>query len=433
MSVQKRFLGFSSLSMAVFFELAALYAIILLISHNVLRQPSLYIAGMMLIGGMCGIIIALLLGTTRRWRSWLCILIVGVLIFAITGQFNIGIRGWILWFVVMLVALRGSRLTDQGWKATLSRKYQLAGIGCTLVLSMFSFKISLTALDEGSLYAAGVISICSWLIRLNSEQVQKETLSDSPHQQGALKGFVRVNRRWSIIVTIVMLIFGAFTQLSQGFYWLWNQFTSWLNGLMNNMNQTSNPITTQPEVIPDLFPVDGEPTQEAGSPLWVNMLYWIVGIVVALVVIYLSYRLVRFIVLQIRKLVANLGSGEGPTRTQLKDKMSYMDKIEKIETQRRSRPFIRKRNIVPDDAHGKVRYYYKSMIQREIQHGLVYTTSQTPNEIVFQLEGKKESESIPSGSVVKDMTSLYNDVRYGDKAIKEDQLHGLIGRLKGSK
>lgn len=431
MNVKKGLAGLRTLSIALFFELAAWYAFILLISLYLIRQPSLYIAGMMWVGGVSGMVIAVLVGRKRRWMTWLCILLVGGLIYATLGQFNIGIRGWMTWVFVTAVALRGSRLNEYVWKSSIALKHQLVGIGCTLILFVFSFKLSLTALDAGSLYVAGLISLCSWLLRLNSTQVQKETLSDSPHQQVALKGFVSMNRRWSIVVMGVMITFGAFTQLSQGLYWLWNQFAKWLNGLINHINQPLDSVTPPQEIIPpDLFP-NGEPTKESGSSIWMEVIYWVLRLILAVVVMYLLYQLVRFISRQIGRLIAMLTSEESaPRNQQSKDTASYIDKIEKIETKRRPRPFRRKRDNLPEDIHGKVRYYYKRMVQRAIQQGLLYSTSQTPNEVAVHLEGQKSMGTMQSISAVQEMTSFYNDVRYGEKEVEEQQLQHTIDRLK---
>lgn len=435
MNVKKGLAGLRTLSIALFFELATWYVIILLISLYLLRQPSLYIAGIMWIGGVCGMVISVLVGRKRRWMTWLCILLVGGLIFATLGQFNIGIRGWMTWFVVTATALRGSRLNELVWKSSIALKHQLVGIGCTLILFVFSFKLSLTALDAGSLYVAGLISLCSWLLRLNSTQVQKETLSDIPHQQVALKGFVSVNRRWSIVVMGVMIAFGAFTQLSQGLYWLWIQFAKWLNVLLGHINQPSDSVTSQQEIIPpELFPMDGEPTKDSGTSIWMEVIYWVIGLILAVVVMYLLYQFVRFISRQLGRLIAMLTSEESvPRNHQSKDTASYIDKIEKIETKRRPRPFRRKRDNLPEDIHGKVRYYYKRMVQRAIQQGLSYSTSQTPNEVAVHLEGQKSMGTIQSISAVQEMTSFYNDVRYGEKEVEEQQLQHTIDRLKERK
>lgn len=432
MNGKKGLAGLRTLSIALFFELAAWYAVILLISLYLIRQPALYIAGIMWVGGVCGMVISVLVGRKHRWMTWLCILLVGGLIFATLGQFNIGIRGWMTWLVVTAIALRGIRLNEHVWKSSIALKHQLVGIGCILILFVFSFKLSLTALDAGSLYVAGLISLCSWLLRLNSTQVQKETLSDIPHQQVALKGFVSVNRRWSIVVMGVMIAFGAFTQLSQGLYWLWNQFAKWLNGLINHINQPSDSVTPQQEIIPpELFPMDGEPTKESGSSIWMEVIYWVLGLILAVVVMYLLYQLVRIISRQLGRLIAMLTSEVSvPRNQQSKDTASYIDKIEKIETKRRPRPFRRKRDNLPEDIHGKVRYYYKRMIQRAIQQGLSYSTSQTPNEVAVQLEGQKSMGTIQSISAVQEMTSFYNDVRYGEKEVGEQQLQHTIDRLK---
>ncbi|MEC0092847.1 DUF4129 domain-containing protein [Paenibacillus macquariensis] len=433
MNIGKRITAFSTLSMTVFFELAAYYAIIVVISHYVLLSSSLYIASMMWIAGACGILIPLLLRTRQRWMNWVCILLAGGVIFAGTGQFNTGIRGWVLCVVLIGVAFRGNRLTEQGWKVTFTPMYQLQGIGCTLVLSIFSYNLSLTAIDAGSLYVAGLISLCSWILQLNSQQVRRETLSNHSTQQGAFRGFVRVNRGWSILVILGMVIFGAFTQLSQGLYWLWNQFAHWLSRIIDMMNQRSKPINPESAPIPELFPIEEGAAKEAGPTIWMDLIYWTVKVIIALVVLYILFRIVRFITVKIGQFIAKLYSKRGDSRTQVKDIFTYRDKIEKIEKNRRSFSFRRKRNILPDNPHGKVRYYYKSMVQRAIREGLEYSTSQTPNEIAFLLEGNKNGESVLSTSAVNNITSLYNDVRYGNKTIEDHQWKGAIDHLKDSK
>jgi len=433
MNIGNRITAFSMLSMTVFFELAAYFAIIVVISHYVLLSSSLYIAGMMWIAGTCGIVISLLLRTRQRWMNWICILLAGGLIFAVTGQFNAGIRGWVLCMVLIGVAFRGNRLTEQGWKVTFSPMYQLQGIGCTLVLSIFSYNLTLTAIDAGSLYVAGLISLCSWILRLNSQQVRRETLSHHSNQQGAFRGFVRVNRGWSILVILGIVIFGAFTQLSQGLYWLWNQIAHWLSGIIDNMNQRSKPITPEPAPIPAPFPIEEGLAKEAGSSIWMDLLYWTVKVIIALVVIYILFRIVRFITVKMGQFIAKLYSKGGDSRALLKDNITYRDKVEEIEKSRRSFSFRRKRDILPDNPHGKVRYYYKRMVQRAIREGLVYSSSQTPNEIAFLLEGNKNGESALTASDVNNITSLYNDVRYGNKEIEDHQWKGAIDHSKDIK
>ncbi|WP_438347308.1 DUF4129 domain-containing protein [Paenibacillus sp. FA6] len=387
---------FRLLSRAVVLRLAAFYSIILIISQYILHQPTLYIAGLMWVGGM----------------------------------------------IVAIISYRRSKRRKQGWEWAFPLKYQLVGIGCTLVLSMFSSKLSLTPWEAGSLYIAGVISLSSWLLRLNSEQVNREVFSESL-QQGPLKGLVKVNRNWSIVILVVMLVFGAFTQLSQGFYWLWIQFVDWLNNILSNLNEpVTDNVIPEPEIMENPFMLDGETTTEAGSSIWMNILYWIVGILLVLIVVFALYKLVRFVFLKIGELLAKFGARAGLPRIQSDDHNTYMDKVEKIETIRHSRSFRRKKNPPPEDIHGKVRYYYQSMVRTAIKQGLVYSTSQTPNEVSLEIQEIQELQETPgaqvqknkgaklSPTVVQDVTSLYNEVRYGGKVIQERQLESVIDSLK---
>jgi hypothetical protein len=431
-TITGRLRKFSTLSIYSFFELAAFYSIIVIISQIVLMQPSLYITGIMWLGGMIGISISLLVGVTRRWLRWLCILLAGGFIFLIVGLFTTQITAWIMWLVVMITSVRVHKLSNQDWKSSFPLKYQLIGIGCTLVLSMFVSKLSLTAWETGTLYMAGVISLCSWLLRLNSEQVEKETLRNNL-QRGPLRGFAKVNRRWSIIMLVVMLIVGSFTQWSQGFYWIWIQFTHWLNRILSNTSETQGDTSPPSDITTNSFLMDGEVVKETKSSIWMDIMYWMVGVLVALVVIYAFYKLVQLVYRKLGELVAKLGVRGRVSRSQAVDNISYMDQVEKIKTKRRSHPFRRKKNPLPDDLRGRVRYYYQSMIRRAIDQGLTYYTSQTPNEIAFKIEGQNSLGVNSSPSVVQEMTSLYNDVRYGDKLIEEHRVQHTVDRWKKSK
>jgi hypothetical protein len=422
----------SMLSMLSFLELAAFYSIIVIISQVILMQPSLYIAGIMWFGGMSGIAISLLVGLTRRWLSWLCILLTGGFTFLIAGLFTTQITAWIMWLVVMITSVRGHKLSNQDWKSSFPLKYQLIGIGCTLVLSMFASKLSLTGWETGILYMAGVISLCSWLLRLNSEQVEKETLRNNL-QRGRLRGFAKVNRRWSIMMLVVMLIVGSFTQWSQGFYWLWIQFANWLNRILSNTSETQGDINPPSDSMTNPFLMDGEVVKETKPSIWMDIMYWIVGVLVSLVVMYAFYKLLQLVYRKLGELVAKLGARDRLSHNQPVDNIPYMDQVEKIETKRRSRPFRRKKNPLPDDLRGRVRYYYQSMIRRAIEQGLTYSNSQTPNEVAIKIEGQKTLGVISSTSAVQEMTSLYNDVRYGDKIIEEHQLQHTVDRWKNSK
>ncbi|AOZ92091.1 hypothetical protein [Paenibacillus crassostreae] len=431
MSMRSMLGNLGRISMTLLLEMLAFYAVILIISQVILDQSSLNIVGLMWIGGILGIAISLLLMKSRRWVRWFCILLTGVVILMISGNGNTSISGWIIWLLVMIASFRGSRLSTRNWRIAFPLQYQLIGIGCTLVLSMFSSKLNPAAIEAGVLYMAGVISLCSWLLRINAVQVGKETLNHSI-QQGPLRGFARVNRKWSIITLAFILVFGAFTQLSQGFYWLWNHFTDWLNSILSRPTEPTNDnISTQPDIMPDLFLMDGDPVKETGPSIWMNMMYWIVGVIFALFVIYALYKLLRLIALKLEALFAKFGERVGSYQTQVSDNISFMDKVEKIENKRRLRPLWRKKSSPPEDIYGQVRYYYKSMVKNAIQQGFAYSNSYTPNEVADMIETSKGKGVITNTSTVQEMTSLYNDVRYGNKRIDERRIqHTIEGWIK---
>lgn len=418
------------LAMVAGTEIAAFYSIWLLLGIYVVHiDPSLVAVGLWL-ASIIGGALTLWVGDKHRKLLKITVTAGGMLLIIMALYMQQELAVGILGLLLATAAYRGILLTTGSWSDRFSLKVHLIGVGLTLALSIFSYKLPGISSAIHGLYLAGLAALGIWLLRRNAEHIKKASLIED-NLPAHLKGVVAVNRFWSFVIIIGIIAIGASTFLGEALAWLWKGFTAWLREAFSSDVQEDKISPTPVEMPQQQFPfLDEGPVQASESGIWMQVIQFAVGALVLLGLLYLGYRLLHFAAQGLRKLLRSLNR---PDREQIvkKDYVSYIDEVRRIPRSKRKR----KRKLVnderPQETAGLIRYYYRQILRRATRHGFRFYPSDTPNEVGSALE--EHILSPQSQQLSEEMITLYNKSRYGQQEIKEQQIADWEKRWKGLK
>ena len=272
---------------------------------------------------------------------------------------------------------------------------------------------------------AGLIVLVLTLFQLNRGNVNQESLSgnDKPIVEPA----VRQHNRFYVTIILVITVIIVFTYQIQAILGsLFKTFRSWLAQLLKGGDSgTSPPQTPQNAKPPDIqLPNEAAKT----LPHWVDyLLYGICGIILA-ALLWLLLRKLRHLPSWLNVLREKLAG------MFLRDKISlatgYIDEEKSIRQPGRfgglwrsssKEPRLRWKDL--HDNESRIRYLYRQWIGRSVRSGYAFKPHLTPSETGAELSLQlKKHENTAGDDLVKD----YNRVRYGGKAVSDEQLRHLL-------
>ncbi|MGF7046697.1 hypothetical protein J2T13_001195 [Paenibacillus sp. DS2015] len=395
-------------------ELAVVYPLLLLLSIYVKDMNAGVVAGLMWLGSMMGKIC--FQWVKKRGTSWLSSIAICLAVFIAIGGLKSDWSSWIVITLVVISSLRGSSVKT--WIERLPVNVQLVSLFMAVVISLFAG----SSLSDGmkvELYIATLLILCSYLLNLQSRQLQTAAISDI-WVSAALRPLRMINRIWMWIIILVLFIVALYNQLAEGLYWLFRSVVQWLLGWLKSGEATNVDPPQQGPI--ELPPMLSEETSRGGGE-WLNVLIQIVAIVAIAIA---AYFIGRFVWKIIRKWMGRLEHLWGVASSVMKEEApSYVDQAEKVVIPTRRRTIFRQKDTLPDNASDQIRYYYRNMIRRAVKSGLSFSTSQTPNEVANQLGTDLKKESF-----AQEVTSLYNDVRYGSKKVEESEMTHIHDQWK---
>jgi hypothetical protein len=400
-------------------EIAAVYPLLLLLSIYVMDINALVIAGFMWLSSMIGRVC--FQWVKKRGVSWLCSIAICLVFFVTVEGWTSGWSQWIVIILVLVSSLRGSSLKN--WDERFPIRVQFVALLITIVIALFAGS-ALSIVMKGGLYIAALLILYSYLVSLQSRQLQTAAMGDS-WASVALRPFRVINRIWMFIIILPIIMIALYSEFAGGIYWLFRSAVQWVLGWLAS-SQESNNITPPEEQNPldlSLLLTDYSPS-EGGE--WVNVL--IQAFVVILIAI-AAYYIGKIALRGIRRWMNRLEHLWGIASSVMREEAPpYVDQAEQLEIPTRPRFMFRQRDIFPTNGRDQIRYYYRNMIRKAIKNGLSYSTSQTPNEVASQL-----GTTPNSGSLAQEVISIYNDVRYGNKTIDESQLQHIHDHWKKGK
>lgn len=165
------------------------------------------------------------------------------------------------------------------------------------------------------------------------------------------------------------------------------------------------------------------------SPFWQSVQEFVLNTISVLLAVGF---VAIFIFLLVKKLIPWLGeliARMNHAREPVQDYEDLTEKLDRPNLQQALRSafgrLLIKREAMPEDDRGKVRLLYRWMLQAAAKDGYAHNSSYTPNETEAELRRigwHKQSTAW--------LTGLYNQVRYGEKAISSEDKRRLEEELK---
>jgi len=260
------------------------------------------------------------------------------------------------------------------------------------------------------IYIAGVISFAFWLVGRYMLQLDQAILNDGKRRL-VLRDFARANHQRFMWMFIVIVAIGAFPSLAAWLGPLRDRLLAWIRGWfgpisgeeprlpMDNPNQQLN------------IPNDWREPPSEPSVFW-NILGWVVMCAVAGAILWLLLRLGQK---TINRLMDRFKGMLQPGEKKAEPRTEYIDVSETLDAPAKVRKnWFRKKEAPPAQDAERVRYYYRTWIEKAAHRGVVIQGTHTPLEAaqtIIQNGVKVEEDELSAR-----LPDTYNAVRYGEKA-----------------
>ncbi|PQP82551.1 hypothetical protein C0Q44_14035 [Paenibacillus sp. PCH8] len=298
-------------------------------------------------------------------------------------------------------------------------RLQIFGVISAILLSMatrqIEFMQSLLSY-AGPVYIAGVISFVAWIVGQYSVQLDRAILNDGKRRV-VLRDFARANHQRLMWMLILIAGIGAFPSLAAWLGPLRDRLLAWIRGLFGTGPNQEPPLSptmpNEPMVMPDEMK---EPPSEP-SIIW-NILGWVVMGAVAVVILWLLLRLGQKVM---NRLMDQFKGMLQPGEKKSEPRTEYMDISETLEVPTKVRkPWFRKKEGPPVQDAERVRYYYRTWIDKAAHRGAEIQGAHTPLEAaktIVQHSPKQDEEELSVR-----LPDVYNVVRYGKKVPNEPDM-----------
>ena len=238
---------------------------------------------------------------------------------------------------------------------------------------------------------------------------------------------VRQHNRFYVTIILVITVIIVFTyQIQAVLGSLFKTFRAWLAQLLQGGDSGTIPQQTPQNAKPPDFPLPDEAAKTL--PHWLDyLLYGFCGIILA-ALLWLMLRKLRHLpswLSILREKLAGLF---------LRDKVSlatgYIDEVKSIRQPGRfgglwrsssKEPRLRWKDL--QDNESRIRYLYRQWVGRRVRNGYAFKPHLTPSETGAELRLQLQKHENTAGD---ELVQSYNRVRYGGKAVSDEQLRLLL-------
>lgn len=371
------------------------------------------------------------LNTFLKTFIWALIVAVGVsyAFFGLTLALLISIPS------LYVTCYRGTRMEHNGLTYMYTGSYFMVGF---IIYGVSSFVLSFNEHFQQHMLVltiAGAAALIFTLFIVNRNYVEEQTLPGS----GRPMVEQRVRRQNKGMITIVILIIGVLVLLPQLQQWiahLGKSIASWINGLISYSPEELEMVEPErPEEVE--FPFSKEVSSpSAFSEFLDKLVFFIVYIALAVLILYLIYRFVKFapkLIKQLSAWINRLMSRE----TQDEAFLGYEDEEIEIEHEKtagrlkrllsryRKNGTLQSGSELEDNAM-KIRHVYRRILNRKIREGYLWKDFKTPRETKRDLMEWKEADE----SISEEFIKLYEQARYGHHAIQDEEINNHIKEFK---
>lgn len=369
------------------------------------------------IGFLLGI--GLIAGITQSWLTW-----------------QEAVLGLVLYFLF----IRGIQAMSRP-RVMIERHWQFTGIGLTLVVYAASHYVDDIEVLKGYLSITGMIALLILFFDSNHQQLVRANRALKGSEGQVPKSIASFNRRYLVwfivgVVVIVLLLFSSVmdrvTQLLH----------DWLSMILKP-GETGEPAlppssTGNPN---DLLAGLGEAKEPSAFAKLLERIMigagWLLVIALTAWVLYLLFKkmIKTWMPGLWKKLTRWLKRQEGGTISQgYVDEETDLFQWERLR-HRMTEPFSkvierisRRSTRIEDFATNKerIRFLYRAQVKRAVKDGYERHEYLTPSETLHSIASERRGEEQNS---LSQLASVYNDVRYGDKDVSDEDVKKLRRQL----
>ncbi|NMI02971.1 hypothetical protein HF638_03235 [Paenibacillus sp. SZ31] len=301
---------------------------------------------------------------------------------------------------------------EPAFHSVLLWRLQIVGVISAIVLTVASNRLEFMQPIQAYtmwIYIAGVISFAFWLVGRYILQLDRAILNDGKRKL-VLRDFARANHQRFMWMFIVIVAIGAFPSLAAWLRPLRDRLLAWIRGWFGPISGEEPPLPMDAPNQPLNIPREWRESPSEPSILW-NILGWVVMCALAGAILWL---LLRFGQKTINRFLDRFKGMLQPGVKKAEPRTEYMDVSETLEAPEKVRKtWFRKKEVPPVQDAERVRYYYRTWIDKAAHRGVGIQGTHTPLEAAQTIiqNGVKQEEDELSAR----LPDTYNSVRYGGK------------------
>ncbi|MCW3792705.1 hypothetical protein OM416_14025 [Paenibacillus sp. LS1] len=301
---------------------------------------------------------------------------------------------------------------EPAFHSVLLWRLQILGVISAIVLTVASNRLEFMQPIQAYtmwIYIAGVISFAFWLVGRYILQLDRAILNDGKRKL-VLRDFARANHQRFMWMFIVIVAIGAFPSLAALLKPLRDRLLAWIRGWFGPISGEEPRLPMDAPNQPINIPREWREPPSEPSILW-NILGWVVMSALAGAILWL---LLRFGQKTINRFLERFKGMLQPGVKKAEPRTEYMDVSETLEAPEKVRKtWFRKKEVSPVQDAERVRYYYRTWIDKAAHRGVGIQGTHTPLEAAQTIiqNGVKQEEDELSAR----LPDTYNSVRYGGK------------------
>jgi hypothetical protein len=375
--------------------------------------------------------------------KWYSLLAVGLSCSCILvyGGFGITLSGIITGLIGFYLFFRGTFIASRPWYSVLPTQFYWFGLASYFLVSLYFRLIPETRGYLPLLFWLGLLSVAITLLVTSQERIIQESLPEKNGRHLVNKKQIWHSRILSIAVLCVITVAAMIKQLVEALAWINHIFWQGVFYIVRIINQlfSSPPLEPRPEQTPPAQLPPAEATNPSAFWLWfekiVNVLLIVCLCLAALYLIfYIGKKLIRLGKHLYNWLKRRLDQGEVDQRAGFEDESTSLTSWGDLFKSYSSKASdwlerLRKREVkwseLTTNAE-KARYLYRLFVMKSLSKSTKVDSHLTAQELILSIQRRMPELSDSS----EQLASLYNQARYSDHPIQDEDITKLKKSLK---
>ncbi|OPH50697.1 hypothetical protein BC351_35905 [Paenibacillus ferrarius] len=428
------------------FGLAALFGSIeLIFFYPIILLVHLYVSEVQLWATCLQLWLCFVLGSYLGYLKWLNRILYELAFSALAGAITAVLlqgtswHSWVCAAFGILLAYRGIHFTKDGWQGIFSMTIVvIAGVFYFIGVPVMS-RLELFMPFMKSLNLLGFCSLVIFFIAINRIHLLNATLANTQQTAASsLSGTVkRSSRIWLITFIFLIVIVAYFQSIQQAISTFFRSALVWLLQL----SQSDSPPDV-PEPSPSIQPPQLPPPAAADEPSWLSIFLHYAQIIIGYVLVIALVLFVLYLLLSkvapalmalLRRLMnrsmSSYQSGDSEGFTDEKEALLAWKELPRLWWQQAMQRRVKEKapakwSQLPSN-RAKIRFLYRLVMGQAALNGYTYNNALTPNETEQDL---RRIDQLPD-QTVHAVTSAYNEVRYGNTELSDQELEQVLQTL----